>query len=131
VLLVVPVDHPAATSGAPIPLAAVEHEAWAAGQPGSGHSAAVDHLCNRLGNFAPDVRHRTDDGLLLRALVASGQAVTILPKLIATATPQVAARPIAEGEVERTIFTAARAAAAQAPAILAVREALFSAAARL
>jgi DNA-binding transcriptional LysR family regulator len=129
VLLVVPVDHPRAGSGAPIPLAAVEHEAWAAGQPGSGHSAAVDHLCNRLGNFAPDIRHRTDDGLLLRALVASGQAVTILPSLIATATPQVAARPIAEGEVHRTIFTAARTSATDAPAVRAVRAALRAAAA--
>jgi DNA-binding transcriptional LysR family regulator len=71
VLLVVPTDHPLVESGEPIPLAEVEHAAWAAGQPGSGHSAAVDHLCNRLGNFAPDIRHRTDDGLLLRALVAS------------------------------------------------------------
>ncbi|MDA0181983.1 LysR family transcriptional regulator [Solirubrobacter phytolaccae] len=127
--LVVPVDHPLAATEDPIPLAAVEHAAWAAGKPGTGHAAAVDHLCNRLGNFAPDIHHRTDDGLILRALVASGQAVTILPVLIATATPQVAARPIAEGEVERTIFTAARTAAARSPAILAVRKALAAAAA--
>ena len=129
--LVVPVDHELASSGeARSRSPRVEHAAWAAGQPGTGHAAAVNHLCNRLGNFAPDVRHRTDDGLLLRALVASGQAVTILPALIATATPQVAARPIAEGDVHRTIFTAVRAAATQAPAVLAVREALRAAAAK-
>jgi DNA-binding transcriptional LysR family regulator len=128
VKLVVPVDHPLATTGGPISLAAVEHAAWAAGLPGSGHSAAVEHLCNRFGGYAPDVRHRTDDGLLLRALVASGQAITLLAALIATATPQVAARPIAEGAVHRTIFTAARTAAAQAPAVKAVRAALHGAA---
>lgn len=129
VQMVVPSDHPLAAGGGPISLAAVEHAAWAAGFPGSGHSAAVEHLCNRFGGYAPDIRHRTDDGLLLRALVASGQAVTVLPVLIATATPQVAARPIAEGAVHRTIFTAARVAAAGAPAIQAVREALSNAAA--
>jgi hypothetical protein len=54
--------------------------------------------------------------------------VTILPQLIATATPEVAAHPIAEGHVQRTIFTAARASAARAPTILAVRKALKGAA---
>ena len=129
VQMIVPSDHPLARGGGPISLAAVERAAWAAGFPGSGHSAAVEHLCNRFGGYAPDIRHRTDDGLLLRALVASGQAVTVLPVLIATATPQVAARPIAEGAVHRTIFTAARAAAADAPAVRAVRAALVDAAA--
>ncbi len=61
---------------------------------------------------------------MLRALVASGQAVTVLPALIATATPQVAAGPIEEGAVHRTIFTAARASTIQAPAIQAVRAAI-------
>ena len=61
--------------------------------------------------------------------MASGQAVTVLPVLIATATPQVAARPIAEGAVHRTIFTAARTAAVDAPAVRAIREALSTAAA--
>jgi len=128
VRIVVGIDHPLAADGGPISLAAVEHAVWAAGFRGSGHSAAVEHLCNRFGGYAPEIRHRTDDGLLLRALVASGQAVTILPVLIATATPQIAARPIAEGAVHRTIFTAARTAAIQAPAVKAVRQALSAAA---
>jgi DNA-binding transcriptional LysR family regulator len=127
--LAVPVEHPLAATGGPIALAAVEHAAWAAGQPGTGHAAVVEHLCNRLGGYAPDVRHRTDDALILRALVASGQAVTVLPALIATATPDVAFRPIAEGAVRRTIFTAARAAASGAPAVIAVRDAVRAAAA--
>lgn len=129
VLLVIPADHELAATDGPIPVAAFERAAWAAGKPGTGHAAAVDHLCNRLGNFAPDIHHRTDDGLLLRALVASGQAVTILPSLIAFAIPQVAARPVAEGALHRTTFTAARVSAAQAPAIVAVRAALEQAAA--
>jgi len=105
-----------------------EHAAWAADFPGSGHRTALEHLCNRLGGYAPDVVHHTDDALIMRALVASGQAVTILAALIATATSQVATRPIAEGAVHRTIFTAARASTVDAPAIQAVREALRNAA---
>ena len=128
VLLCVPTDHPLARASGAISLSAFEHAAWAADFPGSGHRTALEHLCNRLGGYAPDVRHHTDDALILRALVASGQAVTILAALIATATPQVAARPIAEGAVHRTIFTAARASTVDAPAIQAVREALRNAA---
>jgi DNA-binding transcriptional LysR family regulator len=129
VRLAVPTEHPLAQTNAPIALAAVEHAGWAAGHRGSGHAAVVEHLCNRLGGYAPDIRHRTDDALILRALVASGQAVTLLPALIATASPDVAVRPIADGPVRRTMFTAARAAAATAPAIAAVRTALRTAAA--
>jgi DNA-binding transcriptional LysR family regulator len=129
VLLCVPTDHPAAAGPGPISLAAFEHAAWAADFPGSGHRTAIEHLCNGLGGYAPDIVHHTDDALIMRALVASGRAVTILAALIATATPQVAARPIAEGAVHRTIFTAARASTVDAPAILAVRQALRHAAA--
>jgi DNA-binding transcriptional LysR family regulator len=128
VRLAVPVGHELAARGGPIALADVEHAAWAAGHSGTGHSAVVEHLCNRLGGYAPDIRHRTDDGLLLRALVASGQAVTLLPALIATAAPEVAARPIAEGAIHRRIFTAARVAAGAAPNVAAVRDAVHAAA---
>jgi DNA-binding transcriptional LysR family regulator len=107
-------------------LADVEHEPWAAGQPGSGQAAAVENVCNRLGGYAPDIRHRSDDGLILRALVSSGQAVTLLPALIAAATPGVAAHRIPG--LYRTIFTATRTAAAEAPAVVAVREAIETAA---
>lgn len=128
VLLAVPADDPLAASRGPIALAGVEHAVWAAGHRGTGHSATVETVCNGLGGYAPDIRHRTDDALILRALVSSGQVVTLLPALTATATPQVAVRPIAEGAVRRTIFTAARATAAGSPAVVAVRDALRAAA---
>lgn len=120
VLLAVPPGSGATT------LADVEHEPWAAGQPGTGQAAAVENVCNRLGGYAPDIRHRSDDGLILRALVSSGQAVTLLPALIAGATPGVAAHRIPG--LHRSIFTAARAAAVEAPAVVAVREAITAAA---
>ena len=120
VLLAVPLG------GSAVTLADVEHEPWAAGQHGSGQAAAVENVCNRLGGYAPDIRHRSDDGLILRALVSSGQAVTLLPALIAAATPGVATHRIPG--LYRTIFTAARAAAAEAPAVVAVRDAITFAA---
>ena len=128
VMLALPVDHPLAAAGGPIALAGVEHAVWAAGHRGSGHSAAVEYVGNRLGGYEPDIRHRSDDGLILRALVSSGQAITVLPALIGAATPQVAIRPIAEGPLHRTIFTAARVAASDSPAVLVVRDALGRAA---
>ena len=88
----------------------------------------METLCNGIGGYAPDIRHRTDDALILRALVSSGQVVTLLPALIATATERVAVRPVAGAEVQRTIFTAVRATAAGLPAIVVVRDALRAAA---
>lgn len=123
VLIAVHADDPFADE-ATISLAHFEDTAWAAGHRGTGHSAVIDNVCNRLGGYAPDVRHRSDDALMLSALVASGRAVTLLPALIASVTPQVAARPIRDGPLQRTIFTATRMASADAPAVSAVRGAL-------
>jgi DNA-binding transcriptional LysR family regulator len=128
VLLAIPADHPLAAGGGPLALEPFAGAPWAAGHVGTGHGAVVDNVCNRLGGYAPDIRHRTDDVMILRALVSSGRAVTLLPALIGTETPQVAARPLAEGPLRRTIFTAARTAGAQMPAVIAVREALAAAA---
>jgi DNA-binding transcriptional LysR family regulator len=113
---------------APIDVRTLEHRACAAGPRDAGHSAAIEHGCARFGGFAPDIRHRTDDALILRALVSSGQAVT-LPALIGTATPHVAVRPLDGLHLKRTIFTAARAAMRTSPALTAVREAFHDAAA--
>jgi len=124
VLLVLHPDHPAVPSRGPVRLAATEHDAWAAGHVGTGQDAVVRNVCNRVGGFDPDIRHRSDDGLVQSALVASGRAVTLLPALVATAMPQVVARRIREERLYRTVFTATRASIAGAPAILAVREAL-------
>jgi DNA-binding transcriptional LysR family regulator len=108
----------------PLPLARCEHAVWAAGHRGTGLDAVIRNVCNRLGGFEPDIRHRSDDGLVLGGLVASGRAVTLVPALLADSLPQVAVRPLREERLQRMIFTAARAAAGEAPAIVAVREAL-------
>jgi DNA-binding transcriptional LysR family regulator len=131
VLLALHPDHPAAPKRGSARLAACEHAAWASGHRGSGLDAVVRNVCNRLGGFEPDVRHRSDDGLVLSALVASGRAVALLPALLAPAMPRITARRLREERLQRTIFTAARATTSQAPAVVAVREALRDTARRV
>jgi DNA-binding transcriptional LysR family regulator len=65
-----------------VSIGACANEVWACGQPGSGMDALLRNVCNRLGHFEPDIRHRSDDGLILSALVASGRAVALLPPLL-------------------------------------------------
>ena len=125
VLLALQPAHPAVTKRGPVRLAACEHEAWASGHRGTGLDGVVRNVCNRLGGFEPDVRHRSDDGLVLGALVASGRAVTLLPALLTAALPQITVRRLREERLQRTIFTATRTTITQAPAVLAVRRALW------
>jgi DNA-binding transcriptional LysR family regulator len=131
VLLCLHPDHPALTKRGSVRLAATERDAWAAGHRGTGLDAVVRNVCNRLGGFDPDVRHRSDDALILSALVASGRAVTLLPALVTSATPQIVARRLREEPLQRTIFTATRATISEAPAVLAVRSALVATARRV
>ena len=125
VLLALHPQHGAATKRGPIRLAALEDAAWASGHRGTGLDAVVRNVCNRLGGYEPQIRHRSDDGLVLSALVASGRAVALLPALHATRMPQIIARRLREERLQRTIFTAARVTATDAPAIDAARDALL------
>jgi DNA-binding transcriptional LysR family regulator len=66
------------------------------------------------------------------ALVGSGQAVTLQPRLVRPEDqPGVAVRAIAEGSVHRTIFAATRAADAERPSVQALLAAVRAAAAGL
>jgi DNA-binding transcriptional LysR family regulator len=133
VALVLPAAHPLSRRhrGA-VPLAALAGEAWVTGDAGAGWDEITTRACRELGGFDPDVRHRTNDSVISLALVAAGQAVTLLPRLVGLEDrPDVAVRAIAEGHVDRTIFVATRMADAQRPAIRALRAAIAAQAARL
>ena len=131
VLLALHPDHPAAPKRGAVRLAACADAAWAGGQRGTGLDAVLRNVCNRLGGFEPDVRHRSDDGLLLSALVASGRAVALLPALLTAEMPHIIARRLREERLQRTIFTATRATLSGAPTVLAVRDALGETARRV
>ena len=131
--LVLPEDHPAARRHRhAVPLAELAGEPWATGHRDSGWEQLVDRTCRELGGFDPDIRHRTNDSVTTLAIVAHGQAVTLLPQLVAPdAHPGVAVRAIAEGSVHRTIFTATRTADAKRPSVQALLGAVRAAAADL
>jgi DNA-binding transcriptional LysR family regulator len=117
-------DHPAAAQPGPVRLTDLQDATWATGHPGTSIDAFLRNACNRMAGYEPKIRHRSDDATLLGAIVGSGRAVALLPALFAPGTPSVTSRPAQEGELQRTIFTAARRTARNAPAILAVRQAL-------
>ncbi|MEY9951951.1 LysR family transcriptional regulator [Leifsonia sp. EB34] len=83
-------------------------------------------LCRAAG-FEPDVRFETADLVTHIRLVASGNAVGLLPDLVwAGARPEVALLPL-PGSPRRTIFTSARRSSASAPGVVAARRALAEA----
>jgi DNA-binding transcriptional LysR family regulator len=121
VRVVLPAGHPATS------LAELAGEAWVTAQPGMAWEEMTQRTCRRLGGFEPDIRHRTNDATIALALVACGQAVTLLPELpLAGRELDVAVRPI--GPVSRAIFAVTRAADAARPStqalLAAVRDAV-------
>ena len=83
-------------------------------------------LCRAAG-FEPDVRFETADLVTHIRLVASGNAVGLLPDLVwAGARPDVALLPL-PGAPRRTIFTSARRSSASSPGVVAARRALAEA----
>jgi DNA-binding transcriptional LysR family regulator len=123
--VVLPAEHRLARDGGPVSLAALRDEPWAAGKSPGDYAELTVRVCRSLGGFEPEVRHRSNDLLIILALVAAGQAVTLLPDLVgAERDPAVAARDIAEGPIERTVFTAIRRSSTRRPALIALRSAL-------
>jgi DNA-binding transcriptional LysR family regulator len=131
--VVLPEDHPAGRRHRrAVPLAELAAEAWTTGHRGTAWEEMTARTCRDLGDFDPDIRHRTNDAVISLALVADGQAVALLPQLVrAEARRGVAVRAIAEGSVHRTIFAATRAADATRPSVQALLSAVRAVAARL
>ena len=133
VAIVLPAEHPAARAGpGPVPLAGLERAAWTTGHRAAGWDEVTVRTCRSLGGFDPDIRFRTNDSVIALAIVASGQAVALLPELVgAEDHPGVAVRAIAEGAVHRTIFAATRTADARRPSVRALLAAVAAAGADL
>jgi len=124
VLLAIPAGHPAALSDE-VDVATLSEASWVTGYPGGGMDALVRRVCNGHGGFEPIIRHHTNELGMLLALVAQGHAVTLLPEMaFAGHPPGVAVRPVAGLDLDRTIFTAARAGSDHRPTLAALRAAL-------
>ncbi|GAB3591746.1 LysR family transcriptional regulator [Angustibacter peucedani] len=126
--LVLPASHPAAAAER-VALADLADMPWAACQPSTGHHAMHLRVCRQLGGFEPDVRHTSDDFLILLELARTTGSATLLPELIhAHEAPGVAVRPLAEGGVERLVYVLTR--RTSPPTVAAVAAALHDAATR-
>lgn len=127
VRLVMPADHPLAGRRR-VPMRELAGAEWAACQPGTGHREMQIRACRQLGGFEPDLRHASDDFLILLELVRTTGACALLPDLVLDrGAPGVAVRPLAEGTIGREVFLFTR--RARTPAIAAVAAALSTAAA--
>jgi DNA-binding transcriptional LysR family regulator len=126
VALALPAGHPIALRHHDaVPLTALADAVWVTGPPDAGWDAVTVRTCRELGGFDPDIRHRMNDGVISLALVAAGQAVTLMPRLVGIdAYPGIAVRAIAEGAVDRMIFMATRSADARRPSVQALRGAI-------
>jgi DNA-binding transcriptional LysR family regulator len=121
VRVVVPAGHRAAS------LADLAGEAWVTGHPGMAWEEMTQRTCRELGGFDPDIRHRANDATIALALVARGQAVTLLPELpLAGRERDVAVLPI--GPLSRGIFAVTRASDAARPSTQALLAAVGDAA---
>jgi DNA-binding transcriptional LysR family regulator len=133
VRVVLPVRHEAARRhrGA-VPLAELAGARWATGHAGMGWEAMMMRVCRQFGGFDPDVRHRTADANVSLALVAAGQAVTLLPDLVLLPRrADLAIRSIAEAALSRAIFAVTRVVDAARPSTQALLAAVREAAAAL
>jgi DNA-binding transcriptional LysR family regulator len=121
VRLVLPAAHPLAAGGTPVPLPALREMAWATGGPGTGQRELTLATCRARGGFEPDLRHRSNDLLLLLAHVGTLGAATLLPDLVGAGDdPRVAVRDLREGTLHREVFALTRSGSDRSPGVAAV-----------
>ncbi len=120
-LAVLPATHDHASDDA-IDMSVLAESRWVAGCPNCRRHLL--HAAARHG-FAPDIRHSTDDYVVVQALVADDLAVAVLPELAlrASRNPAVATVPIA-GERPRRVIALTRRGGTAIPAVGAALRAL-------
>jgi DNA-binding transcriptional LysR family regulator len=120
--VVLPPTHRLARRGRPVALSDLAGERWIAGCP-----RCEAHLmyATAAAGFTPDVRHRTDDYVVVQRLVAEGLAVTLLPQLALTAAPDPAVTALSvRSRPKRRVSLLLRAEMRSNPAVSAAVEAL-------
>lgn len=102
--------------------------AWVMEPRGAASRHWAEQACRRAG-FEPDVRYETADLQAQVRLIASGNAVALMPDLVWAARDIPVRLVDLDGSPRRTVFTSARRAGAARPAIRSVREVLKAVAA--
>ena len=103
---------------------------WVMEPRGSASRHFAEQLCRRLG-FEPDVRYETADLQAQIRLVASGNAVALMPDLVWTGSAATCRLLDLPGRPRRSVFTSVRRSGEQHPAVAAFRSALEAAAREL
>ncbi|MFC9969494.1 LysR family transcriptional regulator [Spirillospora sp. NPDC127200] len=124
-------DRLAADPG-PVPMAELAEHLWVTGHLGTNHSDLLERTCVELGGFRPRVRHRSNDLMVIFAMVAHGGAACLVPDLaLAEEQPGIVVRDLAEARVDRRMVLWRRVGAEVRPSVRAVLEALRGSAAEL
>jgi DNA-binding transcriptional LysR family regulator len=107
--LALPAAHPLAAPGGPVAVTALRDEVWTSSADGTGHHAMVIGTCRALGNYEPDLRHRSNDADVQLELVRAGAAVALLPPItLPPHDPAIAVRDIAETTLRRRLVAVTR-----------------------
>lgn len=116
-----PEDHPLAHGGGPVRMADLAGCGWVTGHVGTNHADLLERTCVELGGFRPDVRHRSNDLLVILAMVAHGGVACLVPDLaLAEREDGVVVRDVAEASVDRRMVLWTRVGADLRPSITAV-----------
>ncbi|MFI0367208.1 LysR family transcriptional regulator [Actinomadura sp. 1N219] len=120
-----PEDHPLAQDGGPVRMVDLAGCSWATGHVGTNHGDLLERTCVELGGFRPDVRYRSNDLLVIFAMVARGGAVCLIPDLaLAEREEGIAVRDVAGTRVDRRMVLWTRVGADVRPSVRAVLEEL-------
>ncbi|MGH3243469.1 MAG: LysR substrate-binding domain-containing protein, partial [Spirillospora sp.] len=120
-----PEEHPLARDGGPVRMVDLAGCPWATGHVGTNHADLLERTCVELGGFRPDVRYRSNDLMVIFAMVARGGAVCLVPDLaLAEREEGIVVRDVADARVDRRMVLWTRVGAEVRPSVRAVLEEL-------
>ncbi|WP_328594799.1 LysR family transcriptional regulator [Actinomadura macrotermitis] len=128
--ILLPAAHPLAAGPGRVRMADLAGATWATGHLGTNHANLLEHTCLELGGFRPRVRYRSNDLLVIFAMVQRGAAAFVPDLSLAEEQPGVAVREL-EGGMRRRMVMWWRAGGEPRPAVCAVQEEIRRAAAEL
>ncbi|MEU6036388.1 LysR substrate-binding domain-containing protein [Actinomadura sp. NPDC047616] len=123
--IALPAGHPLAARPGPVRMGELADQVWATGHVGTNHADLLERTCVELGGYRPAVRFRTNDLLVVFAVIAHGGAAAIVPDLaLAEDQAGIVVRDIADARVSRRMVMWTRVGADVRPSVRAVLAAL-------
>ncbi|WP_067453749.1 LysR family transcriptional regulator [Actinomadura macra] len=123
--IALPEAHPLAREKGPVRMADLAGQPWVTGHVGTNHADLLERTCVELGGFRPTVRYRSNDLLIILAMVARGGAACLAPELaLAEREEGIVVRDLAGARVDRRMVLWTRVGADVRPSVRAVLEAL-------